>query len=205
MEKKTKKRQLNIAQPFEGYFEDVYSEYFNPLYLFARSLVKSDDIAKDVVSDVFFNLWKSKSDLTQIKELKSYLFRSVKNQVIRTLSYDPRSFDSIETENCVKRIEKVNPEEVLLEKELIGIIEKAIQNLPDQCRLIFDMAKNKQMNYVEIATELGISQSTVKTQVSRAVAVVKQVIEEQYDNKNVQLWKKYGLSSFILWIIMTLS
>ncbi|MFT6867535.1 MAG: RNA polymerase sigma-70 factor (ECF subfamily) [Cyclobacteriaceae bacterium] len=204
MRETSKIRQLNTSQPFEGYFEDVYTEYFKPLYLYARSLSKSDDLAKDIVSDVFFNLWKSKSDLTKIKELKSYLFRSVKNQVIRTLSNDPRGFDSIDTENYVQQIERVNPEEILLEKELLLIIENAIQKLPDQCRLIFDMAKNKQMKYAEIAVELGVSESTIKTQVSRAVAVLKHAIEEQYNNENSQSVRNYGLSSLILVAILSI-
>ncbi|MFY0608551.1 MAG: RNA polymerase sigma-70 factor [Cyclobacteriaceae bacterium] len=204
MAKNTKIRQLNIAKPFEGSFEDVYSEYFKPLYLYARSMSKSDDIAKDVVSDVFFSLWKSKTDLNQIKELKSYLFRSVKNQVIRTLSTDPRRFDSIDTENYVHQIEMINPEEVLLAKELLSLIEKAIQQLPDQCQLIFDMAKNKQMKYAEIALELGVSESTVKSQVSRAVAVLRHSIEEQYNNENSQPVRNYGLSSLILIAILSI-
>lgn len=204
MRETSKIRQLNTSQPFEGNFEDVYTEYFKPLYLYARSLTKSDDLAKDVVSEVFFNLWKSKSDLTKIKELKSYLFRSVKNQVIRTLSNDPRRFDSIDTENYVQQIERINPEEILLEKELVLIIEKAIQKLPDQCRLIFDMAKNRQMKYTEIAIELGVSESTIKTQVSRAVAVLKQTIEEQYHNENSHPIRNYGLSSLILMAVLSI-
>lgn len=201
MSKRTKIKQLETPPLFEGYFEEVYSEYFKPCYLYARSLAKSDDIAKGVVSDVFFNLWKSQSDLTKIKELKSYLFRSVKNQVIRTLSSDPRNFESIDTENYVKQIERVNPEEILLEKELVDIIEKAIRALPDQCQLIFDLSRNKEMSYSEISTELGISQSTIKTQVSRAVQVLKQAIEDQYENENKGFWTNINSNGFMLTLI----
>ncbi|MCV9387407.1 RNA polymerase sigma-70 factor [Reichenbachiella ulvae] len=202
---RTKLRKLSTEQPFDGYFEQVYSDYFQPLYLYARSLVKSDDIAKGVVSDVFFNLWKSNSDLKNIKEIKSYLFRAVKNQVVRTLSHDPRNFDSIDTENYVKQIEQISPEEILLEKELIEIIDKAVQELPDQCRLIFDMAKNKQMSYKEIAAELEISQSTIKTQVARAISVIKQKIEIYYDNTSSQSWKSFEIGGAISLVFFLLN
>lgn len=202
---RTKLRKLSTKEPFDGYFEQVYSDYFQPLYLYARSLVKSDDIAKGVVSDVFFNLWKSNSDLKKIKEIKSYLFRSVKNQVVRTLSHDPRNFDSIDTENYVKQIEQISPEEVLLEKELVDIIDKAVENLPEQCRLIFDMAKNKQMSYKEIAEELEISQSTIKTQVARAIAVLKEKIEIHYDQKHSQNWRKMEVGGLISLIFLLVS
>ena len=198
---KTKIRALHNVQPFEGYFEAVYAEFFKPLYRYARSIAKSDDLAKDVVSDVFFNLWKSGSDLSQIKELRSYLFRSVKNQVIRTLSYDPRSFGSIDTENHMKQIERVNPEEVLLEKELIEVIERAIGNLPDQCQLIFDMARNQQLTYAEISEKLNISQSTIKTQVSRAIAAIKHTIEIYYNDGDSPYFK-YGMGGALLVILL---
>lgn len=202
MSKKGKVRQLKTEKAFEGYFEEIYSAYFDSLYLFARSLAKSDDLAKDVVSEVFFNLWKSNSDVRQIKEIKSYLFRSVKNQVIRTLSNDPRNFVSIDTENYVKQIEKVDPEEILLEKELLDIINAAISKLPDQCQLIFKMAKDQQMSYSEISAELGISQSTIKTQVARALTSLKNAIEQQYDQNQNSNWRSVGLGCLMLLIFI---
>lgn len=190
-------KKLDEIQPFEKSFEQVYSEYFKSMYLFARSLAKSDEIAKDVVADVFFNLWKSQSDFTKIKDLKSYLFRAVRNQVIKTLSQNAAKLNSSESEEHLKQIEKVNPEEVLLEKELILLIEQTVQKLPDQCRLIFDLAKNKQMSYSEIALELGVSQSTVKTQVARAIAAIKRAIEEQNSSKHEHPWTEKGLNTII--------
>ena len=188
MAKERRIQQTDPKQPFEGHFEEIYSEHFEPLYLYARSITRSDDLAKDVVSEVFFNLWQFKSDLSKISEIRAYLFRSVKNQVIRTLSYDPRKFDRIDTENYNKRIERVNPEEVLLEKELVKIIGNTVKALPDSCKLIFEMAKNKHMTVAQIAEELGISQSTVKTQITRAVTAIKKSIEEQYDDVTWQSW-----------------
>ena len=191
-------------QSFEGYFETVYTEFFKPLYRYARSIARSDDIAKDVVSELFFNLWKSQIDLSKIKELKSYLFRSVKNQVVKTLTNDPRSFDSIDTENFVKQIERVSPEDILLEKELLFIIEQAIAGLPDQCRLIFSMAKSKQLNYAGIAEELGVSQSTVKTQVARAIAVIRQATDTYYSEGDIHHAKRLGIGGLLYLVAILL-
>lgn len=75
------------------------------------------------------------------------------------------------------QVDKISPEEVLLEKELLELINSVVDSLPEQCQLIFRMAKEKQMSYKDIALELGVSQSTVGTQMGRAI----QAIRERYE------------------------
>lgn len=189
-------RKLHFPKTFEDGFEEVYVEYFKPLYLYARTITKSEDLAKDVVSDVFFNLWKSQSDFSKIRELRSYLFIAVKNQAIRALSKDPHDFIRQDQESLIREVDRVDPEEILLEKELLMAIEEAVSMLPDQCQLIFRMAKNEQMSYKEIALELNISQSTVKTQVGRAISNIKDAIEVRFEDK--EQYTNMGLGSFLL-------
>lgn len=197
-------KKLHHPERFEGAFEEVYVEYFKPLYLYARTITKSEDLAKDVVSDVFFNLWKSQSDFSKIKELKAYLFVSVKNHAIRSLAKDPRDFIGFDQENHIKEIERVNPEEILLEKELFLAIEETVSRLPDQCQLIFRMAKNQQLSYKEIAEELMISQSTVKTQVSRAVSAIRQAITERYEEEGSSESHGLGYGGMLLLVSLLL-
>lgn len=175
-------KKLHPVAPFEGAFENVYTEHFQSLFIYAKKLTNSAELAKDIVSDVFYNLWKSNPDFSQIKEIKSYLFIAVKNQAIRMLTRNPQEFISMDQDQFIKKVDRTDPEEVLLEKELMGAIELAVSKLPDQCRLIFDMAKNQQMSYKEIGQELGISQSTIKTQVGRALNEIRVSIAEHLDD-----------------------
>ena len=198
MNKDDKIRQLQNVASFEAGFEEIYVAFFKPLYLYARKITKSDDLAKDVVSDVFYNLWKSQTDFSKINELKSYLFIAVKNQVIRNLSRDPKDFSSVDTENYIRTVEKADPEELLLEKELLSVIQQTVSTLPPQCQLIFEMAKNKQMSYQEIADELGVSLSTVKTQVGRAIASIRQSIEERYEERGNRSVSGLGMVTIII-------
>lgn len=198
MEKGDKIITLKTVQSFEKGFEEIYTEYFKPLYLYARRISQSEDLAKDVVSDVFYTLWKTQTDFSQIRELKSYLFRAVKNEVIRTLSKNPRDFVDINSEHFIKKIENVDPEEILIEKELLLTIDELVSKLPYQRQLVFTMAKNKQMSYQEIADELGISVSTVKTQVSRAVASIRQAIEDKYEEEEGSGLSNLGVISLLI-------
>src|SRR5690606_42043092 len=51
----------------EDYFERIYSEYFDRLFAYALVITKSENLAKDVVSDVFFNLWNAKKNLSSVR------------------------------------------------------------------------------------------------------------------------------------------
>ncbi|XOV93460.1 MAG: RNA polymerase sigma factor [Bacteroidota bacterium] len=203
MNKTTEIKKLHQIPPFEGDFEDVYKEHFQSLFVYARKLTNSSELAKDVVSDVFFNLWKSNPDFSQIKEIKSYLFIAVKNRAIRLLTRDPHDFISYDQDQFIKKVDQSNPEEVLLEKELLQAIELAVSKLPDQCRLIFDMVKNRNLSYQEVGQELGISQSTIKTQMSRALNEIKSSIADHLENEeggrsNI----KIGVISILLFLLL---
>ena len=93
---------------FEERFEKIYSTYLPRMYHYARKLLKSDHLAEDVVAEVFYNLWKTKSDFSEIKEIETYLFISVKNQVVRMLAKDPNVFVSLNIQNELKQIEQTN-------------------------------------------------------------------------------------------------
>lgn len=167
----------------KAYFERVYRQHFDRLYSYARIICNSPDLAKDVVSDFFYNLWKNQADLAGIENLKAYLFASIKNQSLQALAAQARELNEESLEVRRLSVEYINPEEVLLEKELREELDKIIAGLPDQCQLIFRMAREQGMKYNEIANELGISPETVKSQLKKAQARLRANIADFYLDK----------------------
>lgn len=188
-------KKLEIHQ--EKYFEEVYRAYFDRLYAYALVITKSENLAKDVVSEVFFNLWKTKTDLFSIKELKSYLFTSVRNQALRSLSNDPVRFTSDNYEQVTASIDDLNPEELLVGKELDEFLNEVIEKLAPQCALVFRMVKEDSMKYAEVAAELGISVDTVKYHVKTALKKIRVELEAQYPDTKVIDWVSIGSISVI--------
>lgn len=174
------------------YFEEVYKENFARLYAYALIITKSKNLAKDVVSEVFFNLWKAKTDLFSIKELKSYLFTSTKNQAIRTLSNNPARFRSESYEQVTLSIDKMDPEELLIGKEFEQFLNEVIEKLPPQCALVFRMIKEDKMKYDEVATELGISKDTVKYHLKTALKKIRSELNEYFADASVFQWVSTG-------------
>lgn len=167
-------------------FTRIYEENFERLFFFALTTTRSQDLSKDIVSEVFLNLWKKKDKFSQIKQLESYLYICVKNEAINVLSKNSHVDHSVDLERDIKIIDKVDPEELLLEKELLKEIKASVSKLPDQCRLVFEMAKNQQMKYKEIALELGISVSTVRMQLIKANTIIKETITSKYRDDDMQ-------------------
>ena len=186
---------------FEERFEKIYSDYFPRMYLYARKLLKSDHLAEDVVAEVFYNLLKTKSDFSEVKEIETYLFVSVKNQVVRMLSKDPNVFVSLDIKNELKQIEQTNPEDLLLEKELAKMIDKELSMLSEQCQIIFRMARNEQMEYKDIALEMGISIDSVKSQVYKATNKIKECVA-QWKNTDAKKASSFGGLAQIILIVV---
>lgn len=160
-------------------FEAIYRKYFDKLYGYARAICGSQSLAKDVVSDFFYHLWKNETNLSNIENLEIYLLVSIKNRATRALTLEKKA--TVENlEVLLETIEYINPEELLLEKELKDTLDKIINRLPDHGQLIFRMAKEKGLTHAEIAKELGISITTVKSQLKRSQSKLKAEILKFY-------------------------
>lgn len=151
-------------------FELLFKHFYERLKRFARSIVKTNEAAEDVVAEVFLVLWNNRARLLDIKNLNSYLYLITKNLAIRELSKTTSirffSVNDIELQ-LIPAIEK-NPEESLLNNEMIRQYEKAVEQLPPRCKLIYLLVKQEQLRYKEIASILNISIKTIDAQMAIA-------------------------------------
>ena len=167
----------------EQYFEEVYNLYFTKLYAYSKAIVDSQSLAKDIVSDLFFNFWNNKTDFRDFQEIEMYLYISVRNLSIQALKKQKR-FESAENlEIKLETIDYVDPQELLLEKELMAVVEESISQLPDHCQLVFNLMRQRNMKNAEIAEELGISVVTVKSQLRKAQKKLRADIVRYYHDK----------------------
>ncbi|MEA1897489.1 MAG: RNA polymerase sigma-70 factor [Bacteroidota bacterium] len=158
-------------------FEHLFRSYFSSLCLFGMKYLKDMDTAKEIVHDVFVNVWSKRNELDLDKSLKTYLFSSVYN----------RSLNYIRDHKKFKGIDEFRPEQyeqssfdvsVELEgKELQSQIQKVIDSLPERTRKIFVMNRFEGFKYKEIADELKISQKTVEAQISSALKVLREKLK----------------------------
>lgn len=161
----------------EKAFEYVFKSYYALLCTYAFDLVKDDELAEDVVQEILIKVWENRNKIDIRTSLKAYLYRSVYNHCLNLLKHI----------QVVKNLEEKYTEDTLLNVEFALLaedkftlddyfyeglerdIEEAIQSLPEQCRIIFQMSRFEDLCYEEIARKLDISVNTVKTQIRRAL------------------------------------
>ena len=180
----------NDDKRLETLFTEIFRQHEFRLYTLALQLTKSDQTAKDIIQEVFLKLWEHRRNIHTIINMEAWLYRLTENKVIdflRKVSADSRLKKTIWHQ--LQQI--INEAELCIAaKEYNQIIQKAIDNLPPQRKLIYRLNKENGMNYKQIADELQISKHTVKNQLFVAVQSVRRFLSQ-----NVKL---FFLSIFFL-------
>jgi len=146
-------------------FEDVFKEHYSILFRYVKSIVKDDDQTKDVLSDLFLNLWLQKDKL-QIQNIKAYLFRSARNAALKSLN--ARSADAL-IEDCWDITEDAfNPLERIVAKESVKIVEDLMNKLPTTRKEIIHLRLCGLKNH-EIAKALDITEKKVEYNMREAI------------------------------------
>lgn len=149
-------------------FVDYYSDN---LYYFALGFVGRKEIAEEIVSDVFCDVWQNKASYTAVENTKSWLLIMVRNKSISYLrkndKYENISFDDIE-EFYFPPVEA--PDTVMIEKEMLDRINRSIEKLPPKCKMVFTLAKIQGLRYKEISEILNISVKTINVHIASAIA-----------------------------------
>ena len=171
--------QLRIADYEDmSAYNKLFFHFYTPLKNFSNSILRSTQLAEEVVSDIFIEIWAKRKQLLEIEDLKMYLYVSVRNTSLRRLQQARKtsvlSLDDLQVEFATADI---NAENSLISNELNQKIEGAIESLPPQCKIIFKLAKQDNMKYKEIAQLLNISVKTIDNQLATALKKIATVLE----------------------------
>lgn len=159
-------------------FEKLFRSHFKGLTWFAVRYVKDVETAKEIVQDVFINLWEKRNTIDPARPVKSYLASSVYNKSLnyirdnKKFDRDVLSFENLYPEAPYEQTDK------LITAELDGKIKEAINELPEKCREIFVMSRFQNLKYQEIADKLKISVKTVEAQMSKALQHMREKLTE---------------------------
>ncbi len=158
----------------EKEFEKLFREFYPFLCAFARKYVADDSDCKDIVHNVFLNLWQKREALDHSDSLKSYLFKSVYNRCLNHLRDQKKILHKdLEYEHeALSNYAESN--DYLEESELEMRIKKAVDSLPEKCREIFILNRFKEKKYSEIAEIQGVSVKAIEAQMSKALKLLRE-------------------------------
>lgn len=158
-------------------YKELYDLFFDDLFRFAHSFVKSAEAAEEIVSDVFIKIWQIRNKLIEIENLKVYLYTITRNFSLNHITKSERQhFVDVDDSQLELIADLKTPEELCISAQTMNEIKDAIKELPAQCRLIFQLVKLDGLKYKEVASVLNISVFTVRNQVAIAMRKVAEAL-----------------------------
>ncbi|MGA9650990.1 RNA polymerase sigma factor [Pedobacter sp.] len=154
-------------------YTEIYHRYKAVLFVHAFRMLKDTLETEDLIHDLFVRLWVKSAEYNTEVPLNFYLFRAVKNRVIDI--FEHKRIQNAYIQSFQAFIDKgvYTTEELLFEKEMALLIEIEVSQLPKKMREVFQMSRKGNLSYIQIASELNISDKTVKKQVSNAIKILK--------------------------------
>jgi RNA polymerase sigma-70 factor (ECF subfamily) len=153
-------------------YRELFLFFYTPLFQFANCIIKEPEAAEEIVSDVMMKVWEMGESLTEIRCLKVYLYKSVKNRALNYLSRNPRSkIISLDADDFAIDMKSgfLDPENSLLHKELQEGITAAIHSLPPRCQVVYKLIRVDGLCYREVANIMSISIKTVDRHLNNAL------------------------------------
>jgi RNA polymerase sigma-70 factor (family 1) len=154
-------------------FAEIYARFFGLLYIFVHRKLKDEDDAKDILQELFANIWDKRQTLNFTGTLNIYLYAAVRNRMLdRTGRKDVedryiQSLQSFMNEGYSTSDHRIR------EKQLASLIEKEIDALPAKMREVFLLSRRDHLTYKQIAEKLDLSEQTVRSHVKHALRTLR--------------------------------
>lgn len=162
--------QRRLSENDEAALKDLYDAYADKLFHFAYAIVHSKELAEEVVEDVFIKVWQKRSHIVTIESLVLYLLvitKNISNNYLR--KYSRKKNICLDELSLPYYYINASPEDLLITSETLQCINKAINELPPKCRIIFKLVKEDGLKYKDVAALLNLNIKTIENQMGIAL------------------------------------
>ena len=161
---------LGIYEGNEKAFSELYDIFYPELTRHVLSKVNDQIIAEDILHDLFFSLWKNRESILEIKSVPAYLYSSVRYLILRYYRMKKvQEFNSSDLDDIEGVLDEVSIEDRLYYRYILDEVQSEIENLPEKCKEVFKLSREKYLSIQQISEKLSISESTVKKHINRAL------------------------------------
>lgn len=162
-----------IAEGDQYAFTVVFNHYKRYVYVSGRRLMHSDELAEEVVQDIFLKIWLVREQLSAVQNFGAYLNRLVRNHsfnVLRQLAQEAKSVVKLASPLADVDYSTI---ESLDHREAARILNEALGHLSPQQRLAYDLCHVSGMKYQDAAAQMNISTETVRTHMKEALKKIR--------------------------------
>lgn len=162
-----------LAEGDNAAFIEVFDRYYVLLFSFACRRLDDKEIAKDLIHDAFADIWEKRETVNIPGELAAFLFTVVKNRILDHYKHNKVSQKYIDHFQHYIDNHQDSTDHLVRHNDLLALIEKEIAALPEKMRIVFELSRNETMNRKEISEHLGLPENTVKTNMHRALKILR--------------------------------
>jgi RNA polymerase sigma-70 factor (family 1) len=162
----------------ENSFDEIYNRYWSRLYVHALKRMDDGETAREIVQDVFTELWIHRHERKIHSSLAAYLYTAIRYRILNYMQKEwvrKRYFLEIQQQ---QNIGYNATEESIFLGELHTRVEKLTAELPPQCKRVFELSRKEFKNNREIASELNISEKTVEFHLTKALRILRDHLRE---------------------------
>jgi RNA polymerase sigma factor (sigma-70 family) len=163
---------------------ELYNVYYEDLYFYGMKIRADDALIRDIIQDIFIDLWTKQTKLPEISAVRPYILRMMRNKAIDEIKkHDQRVFEN--DKNVFEHLVdfQYSPEEIILsieaEREQGLQIAKALNALPARQREIIQLRFFSRCSYKEIVEITGVNYQSVRNTVSKALRNLRNTIQEK--------------------------
>jgi len=152
-------------------FNKLFELLWEDIYIFAKSLLMDEDLAKDIVQDVWIDYWERREKI-QNDDIKAYLFQATRFKIYNYFRDNKLNKVQLSVIKEVSETSQIESDHDFIHTSLK--LNSAVDKLTPKCKKIFQLSKYEGFNNHEISSQLGISCRTVENQLSLALKKIKE-------------------------------
>jgi len=166
----------------EKAFAQLFYAYKDKLHGFVLGITRSEQLAEDLLQDVFLKIWQNRSLVTDVDNFNAYIYSIARNQVIDSLRRFARETCALDqlAETALFATEEHTPLNKLENKEILERIHEAIRQLPPQQQKVYILHKEKGLKIEDIAEQMNLSVSTIRNHMMHATSNLRRILSYSY-------------------------
>lgn len=162
-----------IREGDETSFAEMYNRFYGLLYIHAHRRLRNEEEARDVIHELFAAMWSKREDFVIGTNLSGYLYTAIRNRILDIITHKKVEEKYIGSLQNYMEQDFVYADHLVRERDLSRLIEKEISFLPPKMRTVFELSRKSHLTHKEIADLLDISEQTVRTQVKKALRILR--------------------------------
>ena len=159
-------------------YNQLVRKYQQPIYWHIRKMVIDHEDADDLTQEVFIKVWKHLASFRQDSQLYTWIYRIATNECLSFLKSKRRKFFLPINDVAAELSEKIESTPTLAGDEIQKLLQKALLQLPDKQRLVFNMRYYDDMKYEDISEILGTSVGALKASYHHAVKKIEDYLSK---------------------------